>query len=188
MANSEDELTVATSWSSDLSHRSNRNLCVCSLPPCATRSPSVTSHSSQGATANRVLVYVDTEQAHEQLSNSRLGSVSVSRGRYDAQIYTNDTGKLGEKLSHDVSNQSALETRYEMSSRDQAPTTENTEHKSVGESHGHGGSIQRLEIKIPPGTSQPRFFANMLPISGDPAKIAGESQGREAATSPAEWT
>jgi ATP-dependent exoDNAse (exonuclease V) alpha subunit len=48
----------------------------------------VTSHSSQGATADRVLVHVDTEQAHDQLVNSRLGYVSVLRGRYDAQIYT----------------------------------------------------------------------------------------------------
>jgi len=39
----------------------------------------VTSHSSQGATADRVLVHVDTEQAHDQLINSRLACVSVSR-------------------------------------------------------------------------------------------------------------
>jgi ATP-dependent exoDNAse (exonuclease V) alpha subunit len=49
----------------------------------------VTSHSSQGVTADRVLVHVDTEQAHDQLVNSRLAYVSVSRGRFDAQIYTN---------------------------------------------------------------------------------------------------
>ena len=35
----------------------------------------VTSHSSQGVTADRVLVHVDTEQAHEQLINSRLAYV-----------------------------------------------------------------------------------------------------------------
>ena len=68
----------------------------------------VTSHSSQGATADRVLVHVDTEQAHDQLVNSRLAYVAVSRGRYDAQIYTNDAQKLGEELSRDVSKQSAL--------------------------------------------------------------------------------
>jgi ATP-dependent exoDNAse (exonuclease V) alpha subunit len=44
----------------------------------------VTSHSSQGATADRVLVHVDTKQAHDQLVNSRLAYVSVSRGRYAA--------------------------------------------------------------------------------------------------------
>ncbi len=69
----------------------------------------VTSHSSQGATADRVLVHVDTEQAHENLINTRLAYVSVSRGRYDGQIYTNDAGKLGEELSRQVSKQSALE-------------------------------------------------------------------------------
>ena len=53
----------------------------------------VTSHSSQGVTADRVLVHVDTEQAHEQLINSRLAYVSVSRGRYDAPIYTSDAGE-----------------------------------------------------------------------------------------------
>jgi hypothetical protein len=37
--NSQDELTVATSGSQGLSRRSNCNLCACSFPPCATRSP-----------------------------------------------------------------------------------------------------------------------------------------------------
>ena len=69
----------------------------------------VTSHSSQGATVDRVMVHVDTEQAHDQLVNSRLAYVSVSRGRYDAQIYTNGAQKLGEELSRDVSKESALE-------------------------------------------------------------------------------
>ena len=40
-----------------------------------------TSHSSQGATADWVLMHLDVEQAHDQLVNSRLAYVSVSRGR-----------------------------------------------------------------------------------------------------------
>jgi conjugative relaxase-like TrwC/TraI family protein len=98
----------------------------------------VTSHSSQGATTDRVLVHVDTDQAHEQLINSRLAYVSVSRGRYDAQIYTNDAEKLGEELSRDVSKHSAMETGHEMGARDQGHATENAEHHSVSESHAHG--------------------------------------------------
>ena len=98
----------------------------------------VTSHSSQGATADRVLVHVDTEQAREELINSRLAYVSVSRGRYDAQIYTNDAQKLGEDLSRDVSKQSAIETGHEMGGRDQGHATENAEHQSASESHDHG--------------------------------------------------
>ncbi len=69
----------------------------------------VTSHSSQGQTADRVLVHIDTEQAGEKLVNQRLAYVAVSRGRYDAQIYTNDASKLGESLSRDVSKTVALE-------------------------------------------------------------------------------
>ncbi len=69
----------------------------------------MTSHSSQGQTADRVLVHVDTEHAGEQLVNRRLAYVAVSRGRYDAQIFTNDTGQLGETLSRDVSHRSAME-------------------------------------------------------------------------------
>jgi conjugative relaxase-like TrwC/TraI family protein len=98
----------------------------------------VTSHSSQGATADRVLVHVDTEQAHDQLVNSRLAYVSVSRGRYDAQIYTNDAEKLRAELSRDVSKQSAMETGHELGARDQGPATEDPHHQSVNESHEHG--------------------------------------------------
>ncbi len=69
----------------------------------------VTSHSSQGQTADRVLVHVDTDQAGEKLLNRRLAYVAVSRGRYDAQIYTNDKSALAEGLGRDVSHRSAIE-------------------------------------------------------------------------------
>ena len=72
----------------------------------------VTSHSSQGQTADRVLVHVDTEQAGEKVVNRRLGYVAVSRGRYDAQIYTNDKSQLIEQLSRDVSHQTAMEQTH----------------------------------------------------------------------------
>jgi ATP-dependent exoDNAse (exonuclease V) alpha subunit len=98
----------------------------------------VTSHSSQGATADRVLVHVDTEQAHDQLVNSRLAYVSVSRGRHDAQIYTNDAQKLGEDLSRDISKHSAMETAHKVGGQDQGHAPETAEHRSVSESHEHG--------------------------------------------------
>jgi conjugative relaxase-like TrwC/TraI family protein len=69
----------------------------------------VTSHSSQGQTADRVLIHVDTEQG-EKLVNRRLAYVAVSRGRYDAQIYTNDKSALAEGLGREVSHRSALES------------------------------------------------------------------------------
>ncbi len=61
----------------------------------------VTSHSSQGQTAERVLINVDTEKG-EQLVNSRMAYVSVSRGQYDAQIYTDNRSELAHDLSRDV--------------------------------------------------------------------------------------
>jgi ATP-dependent exoDNAse (exonuclease V) alpha subunit len=67
----------------------------------------VTSHSSQGQTAERVLIHVDTELAAKDLLNSRMAYVAVSRGAEDAQIYTDDRAKLPKVLGHDVSHESA---------------------------------------------------------------------------------
>lgn len=69
----------------------------------------VTSHSSQGLTADRVIVHVDTAHAHHDLINARMAYVSVSRARCDAHIYTNDAATLGTELGRDVSKRSAIE-------------------------------------------------------------------------------
>jgi ATP-dependent exoDNAse (exonuclease V) alpha subunit len=68
----------------------------------------MTSHSSQGQTADRVLIHVDTELGAKDLLNSRMAYVSVSRGRYDAQIYTGNATTLGQELSRDVSHSPAI--------------------------------------------------------------------------------
>jgi ATP-dependent exoDNAse (exonuclease V) alpha subunit len=67
----------------------------------------VTSHSSQGLTAERVLVNMDT-QVHPELIGSRFAYVSISRASHDAQIYTNNRTSLAESLSQDVSKTSAI--------------------------------------------------------------------------------
>jgi hypothetical protein len=67
----------------------------------------VTSHSSQGQTADRVLINIDTDLGAKDLINNRMAYVSVSRGAHDAQIFTSDREKLPEALSRDVSHQSA---------------------------------------------------------------------------------
>jgi len=41
------------------------------------------------------------------LLNNRMAYVAVSRGAYDAQIFTNVREKLGVALGHDVSHSSA---------------------------------------------------------------------------------
>ena len=68
----------------------------------------VTSHSSQGLTAERVLVNMDTN-VHPELINTRFAYVSVSRASQDAQIFTNDAVTLAESLSRDVSKASAID-------------------------------------------------------------------------------
>jgi ATP-dependent exoDNAse (exonuclease V) alpha subunit len=68
----------------------------------------VTSHSSQGLTADRVLVNMDTK-VHPELINTRFAYVSVSRASEDVRIYTNDAAVLSERLSTDVTKTSAVE-------------------------------------------------------------------------------
>lgn len=92
----------------------------------------MTSHSSQGQTASRVLIHVDTELAATDLLNSRMAYVSVSRGAHDAQFFTNDRAKLPTVLSHDVSKQSAQEppinARQTIAPQQEIPTGRQQEH------------------------------------------------------------
>jgi conjugative relaxase-like TrwC/TraI family protein len=67
----------------------------------------VTSHSSQGLTADRVLVNIDTN-VHPGLINSRFAYVSVSRAAHDAQIYTNAAASLAQCLTTEMSKSSAV--------------------------------------------------------------------------------
>jgi hypothetical protein len=68
----------------------------------------VTSHSSQGLTAERVLVHADTS-VHPDLLNSRFAYVSISRASHEATLFTDDLAKLGPQLGAEVSKTSALE-------------------------------------------------------------------------------
>ncbi|HTC92481.1 MAG TPA: AAA family ATPase [Terriglobales bacterium] len=95
----------------------------------------VTSHSSQGQTADSVLIHVDTEQS-EQLVNSRMAYVAVSRARYDAQIYTNNKDELAHDLSREVSHSTATSQTRE---RDQEHSHDLcSEAQSVGRERGNG--------------------------------------------------
>ena len=68
----------------------------------------VTSHSSQGLTAGRVLANFDTD-SNRNLINSRLAYVAISRASEDAHIYTNDAQTLGVRLASDISKSAALD-------------------------------------------------------------------------------
>ena len=68
----------------------------------------VTSHSSQGLTADRVLVHADTG-VHPNLLNSRFGYVSISRASHEAILFTDDVARLSHQLGAEVSKTTALE-------------------------------------------------------------------------------
>jgi hypothetical protein len=69
----------------------------------------VTSHSSLGPTAERVLVNIDTD-VHPELINQLFACVSVSRASHDAQLYTGDISKLASVLSYDSSKSSVIQS------------------------------------------------------------------------------
>jgi len=69
----------------------------------------VTSQSSQGQTADRVLIHVDTELVAKDLLNRRMAYVAVSRGAHDVQIFTNNASSLGHVLDRDVSHAPAIQ-------------------------------------------------------------------------------
>ena len=54
-----------------------------------------------------MLIHVDTELVAKDLLNNRMAYVSVSRGAFDAQLFTNDREKLPTALGHDLSKHSA---------------------------------------------------------------------------------
>jgi len=70
----------------------------------------VTSHSSQGLTAGRVLAHFDTDSAHS-LINTRLAYVAISRASDDARVYTNNAETLGQRLATDISKTAAVDFR-----------------------------------------------------------------------------
>jgi ATP-dependent exoDNAse (exonuclease V) alpha subunit len=94
----------------------------------------VTSHSSQGQTADRVLIHADTELGAKDLLNHRMAYVSVSRGQWDAQIFTNNRDKLVQALSHDVSHKSALQPEQAIAGLAQkiGPASEKVIERSMG--------------------------------------------------------
>ena len=67
-----------------------------------------TSHSSQGATVDRVIVNVDTTRS-VKLVNQRQFYVSISRARHDARIYTDDATALARAVGREQLKPTALE-------------------------------------------------------------------------------
>jgi conjugative relaxase-like TrwC/TraI family protein len=70
----------------------------------------VTSHSSQGLTAGRVLAHFDTGGSYS-LINTRLAYVAISRASDEVRVYTNNAETLGQRLATDISKTTALDFR-----------------------------------------------------------------------------
>lgn len=98
----------------------------------------VTSYSSQGQTADRVLINVDTDLSAKDLLNNRMAYVSVSRGQWDAQIFTNDRSALANALGHDVSHQSAYQPQRAIVPPVQQVAHSETPHHEIGQGFGIG--------------------------------------------------
>jgi conjugative relaxase-like TrwC/TraI family protein len=97
----------------------------------------VTSHSSQGQTADRALIHVDSAQAHGELLNNRMAYVSVSRAQYDVRIYTNDAKTLAQVLGRNVTKATALHDESISHSRDMREQV-GSQSVNVGMSRGLG--------------------------------------------------
>lgn len=67
----------------------------------------VTSHSSQGLTAERVLINADPNE-HKGLVNERFAYVAASRGSHDIQLFTADAAGLASALSRSNDKTSGL--------------------------------------------------------------------------------
>jgi ATP-dependent exoDNAse (exonuclease V) alpha subunit len=67
-----------------------------------------TSHSSQGATVDRVIVNVDTNRSVE-LVNQKQFYVSISRARHGISVYTDDRGRLDRAVGRNREKSLALE-------------------------------------------------------------------------------
>jgi len=98
----------------------------------------VTSHSSQGQTADRVLIHVDTELGAKDLLNSRMAYVAVSRGAHDAQIFTNNAAALGHALSRDVSHVPAIQQEPTSHGIEQTAEHLPTHEHDIGHGFGTG--------------------------------------------------
>ncbi|GAA3771465.1 MobF family relaxase [Terriglobus aquaticus] len=81
----------------------------------------VTSHSSQGLTADRVIANIDTDSSRS-LINNRLAYVAISRASEDARIYTNNAETLGSRLATDVTKTAALDFTVTSEQPSSSPT------------------------------------------------------------------
>jgi ATP-dependent exoDNAse (exonuclease V) alpha subunit len=131
----------------------------------------VTSHSSQGLTADRVLLYIDSERAGERVVNQRLAYVALSRGRHDARIYTDDRERLPAALSRHISKSSAHQA---------GPQGHRHENRAHATSRGHHPAHASLPARV----ATPEYHRS--DVSAQDFHTQGQSRPHRAATPTAD--
>jgi conjugative relaxase-like TrwC/TraI family protein len=136
----------------------------------------VTSHSSQGLTAGRVLAHFDTESSHS-LMNTRLAYVAVSRASDDARLYTNNAEILGQRLATDISKTSAVDFRPAsltsevqqavVAFRTNDPATATSKLQEQGRLHEYADSEHRLAAVSLAYTAQQDRAVVVAPDAGE---------------------
>jgi hypothetical protein len=111
----------------------------------------VTSHSSQGLTADRVIANNDTESPRS-LINKRLAYVAISRASQDARIYTNDAETLGARLATDVTKTAALDFTTKA---EQAEAAQPSKPPKVIQVHEYNNADSRLAAVASEYVSRP---------------------------------
>jgi hypothetical protein len=132
----------------------------------------VTSYSSQGLTADRVVLYIDSEHAGERLVNQRLAYVALSRGRHEAHIYTDDRDRLPAALSRDVSKTSAHNVRQ--------PPQQSPQHARLHHDHVSPRSLLTRSRTVAPSHSRQPSFGG--PSTGAAPAASPPSPTRDQAT------
>ncbi|MDE1162004.1 MAG: MobF family relaxase [Acidobacteriaceae bacterium] len=114
----------------------------------------VTSHSSQGLTADRVLINVDVS-AHRDLVNQRFAYVAVSRAAFDVRLYTDDSTRLAKDLGRDVSKTAAIELNLP---KEKTMNFQN-EHAHIKEVNQEG---QKMPVEVYASTLSPEVIREDL--------------------------
>lgn len=135
----------------------------------------VTSHSSQGLTADRVIVNMDTE-VHHDLINTRFAYVSVSRARDDVQIFTNNASELAKRLTNDVTKESAIDAKQYADELNR--TTQSVSPNKLDQAgHDNAPGKQEMDRSKPPASVAEEHDDHAI----DPAKVQQKEEVKENA-------
>jgi conjugative relaxase-like TrwC/TraI family protein len=126
----------------------------------------VTSHSSQGLTADRVIANIDTESSRS-LINNRLAYVAISRASEDARIYTNDAATLGQRLATDVTKTAALD----FTSKPEPPLTQEVSKARTIAVHEYNNPDSRFVAVAREYASRPEHSVIVAPDPQDRAAL-----------------